>query len=142
MRRALVVLWALPATSLGLLFVAAGWLLRGTVRLKDGVLEVSGGAATPFLRRLVPLPGGASAMTLGHVVLGRDAEALERTRAHERIHVAQYERWGPLFIPLYLLVSAALLVSGRDPYGDNPFEREAERGSGGMLVPPAGPTDA
>ena len=37
----------------------------------------------------------------------------------------QYERWGPLFIPLYLGASAWALASGREPYWDNPFEREA-----------------
>jgi hypothetical protein len=46
-------------------------------------------------------------------------------RRHERVHVRQYERWGPLFIPLYLGASAWALVNGRDPYCDNPFEREA-----------------
>jgi len=89
-------------------------------------IESAAGVTPQFLARFVPLPGGASAMTLGHVVLGRDAAALERTRAHERVHVAQYERWGPLFIPAYLLVSAWLLARGRDPYADNPFERAAE----------------
>ncbi len=77
------------------------------------------------LTRLVPIPGGAAAMTLGHVVLGRDATCLERTRAHERVHVQQGERWGPFFVPVYLLASLYLLVAGRDAYHDNPFEREA-----------------
>jgi len=126
LRRALAYVWASPGSLLGLGFALPALFGRGRARVVSGVLEISGGLAAPFLARFVPLPGGASAMTLGHVVLGRDAAALERTRAHERVHVAQYERWGPLFIPAYLLVSAWLLARGRDPYADNPFERAAE----------------
>ena len=118
-------LWACPATLLGLVFAVPALLGRGRVRRVDGVLEVSGGWAAPFLSRCVPLPGGASAMTLGHVVIGRDEACLERTRTHERVHVRQYERWGPFFIPLYLGISFFLLLFGRDSYEENPFEREA-----------------
>ena len=71
----------------------------------DGVLE----AHAPILRwglRTLTLPSdGVSAITFGHVVLGIDADALSRTRAHERVHVRPYERWGPTFIPAYLLAS-------------------------------------
>lgn len=91
----------------------------------DGVLELHGGAVSFFLRRCTLLRGGASAMTLGHVVLGRDEQLLALTRDHERIHVRQCERWGPFFIPAYLLASLFALMRGRRPYEDNPFEREA-----------------
>jgi hypothetical protein len=64
-------------------------------------------------------------MTLGHVVWGVDPAALDRTRAHERIHVAQYERWGPLFLPAYALSSLMAWSRGQDPYRDNRFERQA-----------------
>ena len=64
-------------------------------------------------------------MTLGHVVIARDATSHDKTRAHERIHVRQCERWGPFFIPAYLLTSLVLKLRGKDAYHDNPFEREA-----------------
>ena len=64
-------------------------------------------------------------MTLGHVVLGRDLHCLESTRAHERIHVRQVERWGPLFLPAYALASLMAFSRGGHPYHDNVFEREA-----------------
>jgi len=64
-------------------------------------------------------------MTLGHVVLGRDELLLDLTRDHERVHVRQCERWGPLFIPAYLLASLWVKLRGGRPYEDNPFEREA-----------------
>ena len=64
-------------------------------------------------------------MTLGHVVLGRSLGALDDTRAHERVHVRQCERWGPLFLPAYGLASLAAALRGRNAYLDNRFEREA-----------------
>jgi hypothetical protein len=70
-------------------------------------------------------------MTLGHVILGRDTAALAATREHERVHVRQYERWGPLFIPAYLGCSLYLWLRRRDPYYDNPFEVEAYEGDRG-----------
>ena len=64
-------------------------------------------------------------MTLGHTVLGRTAWDLDLCRDHEMIHVRQYERWGPAFLPAYLGCSAYLWIRGRNFYHDNPFEREA-----------------
>ena len=64
-------------------------------------------------------------MTLGHVILGRDQACLDRSRNHEHVHVRQYERWGPLMLPLYLAASGVLFLRGLDPDLDNPFEREA-----------------
>jgi hypothetical protein len=91
----------------------------------NGVLEVHGGLVTWFLTHCTLLRGGASAMTLGHVVLGRDKLLLDLTRAHERVHVRQCERWGPLFLPAYGLASLAALLRGGRAYEDNVFEREA-----------------
>lgn len=117
-------LWASPATFLGLV-IATAWLAAGgSARFVSGVLEVSGGSIVARLRRLgfsrFPL-----AITFGHVVLGADRVFLERARVHERAHVRQYERWGLLFIPLYLLSSLLQLLQGRRPYLDNHFERAA-----------------
>jgi hypothetical protein len=116
--------WALPTTALGLLFVPDA-LLTGEVRRVAGVLEVHGRLARFFLTRCTLLEGGASAMTLGHVVIGRDRRLLETSRSHERVHVRQCERWGPLFIPAYLAFGAIAWVRGLRAYDDNPFEREA-----------------
>lgn len=113
--------WAAPNTVLGL---ALGWSLGGRFRRVDGVIEIDGPRIARALDRLrVP----AAAMTLGHCVLGRDLRTLARTRRHERVHVRQYELWGPLFIPAYLSASFWLYLRGRDPYRENPFEREAYR---------------
>ena len=65
------------------------------------------------------------ALTLGHTILGRTAAALDLAHDHEMVHVRQYERWGPLFVPAYLGASLLLWLRGRDAYHDNPFERQA-----------------
>jgi hypothetical protein len=118
-------LWGAPTTAIGLLFVPAALLTGGGIQVVDGVLEVYGGFVSFFLRRCTLLPGGASAMTLGHVVIGRDRDCLEWSRDHERVHVRQCERWGPLFIPAYVGASVLVACRGGNAYRDNPFEREA-----------------
>jgi hypothetical protein len=124
MRRILIYLWTFPTTCIGLLFMPLA-LLGGEAHLVDGVIELSGRWIEFLLRRIAPIPGGAAAMTLGHVVIGRNQHCLEFTRDHERVHVRQCERWGPLFIPAYLTASVLVKIRGRDAYMDNPFEREA-----------------
>lgn len=123
--RRLAYLWAAPNTLLGLCLVPAALATGGTARRVSGVLEVEGGVVTWLLRRAVPLRGGALALTLGHVVLGRDARALERCRLHEHAHVRQCERWGPLFIPAYFAGGLRAWLRGGHPYWDNPFEKQA-----------------
>lgn len=122
--RVLAYLWAFPTTALGLLFVPES-MFSGGVRLIDGVLEVDGRLVRWFLTHCTLLRGGASAMTLGHVVLARSRKVHDATRNHERVHVRQCERWGPLFIPVYLTMSGILWFRGLRAYEDNPFEREA-----------------
>jgi len=114
-------LWASPNTCIG---IALGLVLGGNFRIVDGVVEVHGARISKVLKRLwVP----AVAITLGHSVLGQSAHCLHRTRRHERVHVSQYERWGPLFIPAYVLASVVLFAVGKDCYRANPFEIEAFR---------------
>ena len=122
---AAIYLWTLPTTLTGLWLAPLAVLTGGRMQVVDGVLEIHGGVVALLLRRCTLLKGGASAMTLGHVVLGRDQFCLDASRPHERIHVRQAERWGPLFIPAYLIGSAIALARGQRPYLDNPFEREA-----------------
>jgi hypothetical protein len=114
--------WAAPWTSLGLVVGVMGLATGGGGRRGPGILEFHGGAV---LWLLACIPGHAFAMTLGHVVLGRSAAALDLAQSHELVHVRQYERWGPLFVPAYLACWGYLWLTRRDPYRDNPFEREA-----------------
>ena len=112
-------LWASPNTLFGLF---AGWILRGRFQWVNGVVEIDGPGIAGCLRRL-PIP--AAAMTMGHVVFGQNQACLDRTRRHERVHVRQYARWGPFFLPVYLGISLLLYALRRDGYRDNPFEVEA-----------------
>lgn len=115
-------IWASPNSMLGLVCGLLGLLTGGGMQLRRGCLEFYGGLVSWALART---PISAAAMTLGHTILGRDPLALECSREHEHVHVRQYARWGPLFLPAYLGASFFLWLNGRHPYWDNPFEREA-----------------
>ena len=117
-------LWAWPASLPGLLLALPMALGGATIRRREGTLEVCGGCFGRLAGRL-PLACRFDAITLGQVILARDEEVLSACRAHERVHVRQYERWGLLFYPLYLGASLWLWLRGGRPYLDNPFEREA-----------------
>jgi hypothetical protein len=135
------VLWALPCSLLGLL-LGLPWLLQGrqagrggSLRRVDGVLELALHRGEVLAGcRAARLP--FAAITLGHVVIGVSEAALARLRAHEQVHVRQYERWGPLFLLAYPLASAWAWLRGRRPYLDNPFEIEARRASEPGGTPP------
>jgi hypothetical protein len=123
--RPFLYLWASPGSLIGLLMSLVAVTTGGHARVVTGVLEAHGGWVTRLLLRGNPWTGSIAAITLGHVVLGTDEATLERTRRHERVHVRQYERWGPLFIPVYLLASIYVGLRGFHAYLDNPFEVEA-----------------
>lgn len=126
LRRAAAYLWAAPVSVAALPAALLGIATGGRLRIHGGVLECGGGLLRPILRRSVP--GFAiSAITLGHVVLGAGARELRETRTHERVHVRQYERWGVLFLPLYVLASLLALARGGSVYSGNAFERQAAR---------------
>jgi len=125
--------WTSPNTLVGAALGLAAWSLGGRLRLHDGVAEFSGGRLGALVASMPPRLR-FSAITFGHVVIGVSEPEMAAVRSHERVHVRQYERWGPLFLPAYLLSSAWQLARGRSPYRDNYFERmafAAERGAPG-----------
>lgn len=126
--RPLAYAWAAPYTLAGLALGVAVIAFGGSGQVRQGVLEIGGGALGQWVGRS-RIPFGA--VTIGHVVLGLDHLLLTRVRAHEQVHVRQYERWGPLFVPAYLLASAIAWLRGGEPYQDNAFEREAYGRAGG-----------
>jgi hypothetical protein len=118
------VAWAAPNSLLGLALGAMLCLARARFCRVDDTLE--------FTLRRTPgeLPRWLAAwpyraLTLGHVVLAMSELELARYRAHERVHVRQYERWGPAFLPAYAACSLWQGLRGRRAYLDNPFEVEA-----------------
>ncbi len=118
-------LWASPNSLIGLALGLLLLPLGAHMRFVDGVLEICALRQRP--RHRWPF----AAITFGHVIVGTHAQELERLRAHEQVHVRQCERWGPLFLPAYLLAGAWQWVRGRSAYWDNPFEVEARRLGGG-----------
>lgn len=106
-----------------------------------GPWSVIGVLLTPLFRRRVVVRGvllaeGASwprrlgwnyrAITFGHTILSVD-ELDPETLDHELVHVGQYERWGPLFVPVYALASLLARLRGGHHYRDNPFEIKARQ---------------
>ncbi len=128
--RVLAFIWASPYSLLGLLLGVIGLCTGGRARIRGRTIEFHGGAVKWFVAHLPP--GSLTlAITLGHTILGQSDASLDIARDHEMVHVRQFERWGPLMGPAYLLASLGLWFAGRNPYRDNPFEREAYREGGG-----------
>lgn len=124
MNRLLGYAWASPNTAVGIFLGGLGMLLGAGARIVEGAIEFSGGRlGALFASSAIGCP--FRAVTLGHVILGTDAATLECARSHEQVHVRQYERWGPFFLPAYLLSSLWQLACGRRCYRDNWFERQA-----------------
>ncbi len=118
------VVWASPNTLLGLCFGLIGLAFGGRVQIVGRAIEFYDGGI-PWLIHRLPNGQFVLALTLGHVILGQTAAALDLSRKHEWVHVAQYERWGPFMLPAYFLSSIFVHLTGRRFYRDNPFEREA-----------------
>ena len=103
-------------------------LLGGEIRRNHGTLEVvyrKRFSHCGHLTKVLPFRG----ITFGHVILAVTQEELERLRAHERVHVRQYERWGIFFFPAYIGSSFWQLLRGRKVYWDNYFEIQARQES-------------
>jgi hypothetical protein len=123
--RLILYTWASPTTLVGLIAGALTLCSGGWVQRRRGALEFHGGFSRWFADKY-----GFSAMTLGHVIIGRDPWCLAICRDHEHAHVRQVEKWGVAFIPAYLLASLLAWWQGGHYYLDNWFERDARRACG------------
>jgi len=122
--RLLTYAWVAPNTLLGALLGLFILCLLGRVQFVQGVAEFHGGLLGRIFAKL-PVIGHFGAVTLGHVILGRNPTELALLRAHESVHVRQYERWGVFFLPAYALSSVWEVIHGRGCYKSNYFERQA-----------------
>jgi len=114
-------IWASPASAIGVCAACFAGLVGAKVRHVSGVLEVSLAPRSHLLRKGVAcLP--FAAITLGHIVVACSAQEQAAHRQHERVHVAQYERWGVFFLLAYPLESLFQWLCGRQAYRDNRFE--------------------
>jgi hypothetical protein len=111
---ALGFVWTLPNTLIGLVF---GAFTFTKPRWSGGCIlfDRHPRGFNAFLRRI-----HRAAMTLGVVMMG-NVRIEGRLRYHEDHHVRQSMWLGPLFVPVYLVVS---LFSG---YHRHPMEKAAER---------------
>ncbi|MCC6348693.1 MAG: signal peptide prediction [Candidatus Eisenbacteria bacterium] len=125
MIRLLAFAWAGPGSLVGLALCLMARAGGGPARRHAGTLEACGGWLGRFMARTGGPGRSLRAVTFGHVILARDEASLEEFREHERVHVRQWERWGPLFPFAYLAASLWAWLRGRDPYRGNRFEREA-----------------
>lgn len=103
--------------------------LGGKARCSAGALEVcfrDSVAGCGTFARCLPF----RAIVFGHVILAVTADELRQLRPHERVHVAQYERWGVFFFVAYAASGVAQACRGRSPYWHNHFEIEARRSTG------------
>jgi hypothetical protein len=122
--RLVAYVWASPNTVLGLVL---GLLSFQRPRVVEGTLAFDGSR-----RGVLWLISafGRTAITFGHVVLSNRALS-GRLLAHELHHVRQYERLGPLYIPLYLVI---YVFTG---YRRHPFEEAARIAELGVALPDA-----
>ena len=117
-------IWVLPASAIGMCAAGIACVIGAQIRSVSGVLEVSLAPRNTVLYKAVTCLA-FEAITLGHVVIACSAQAQAAHREHERVHVAQYELWGPFFLVAYPLESLFQLLQGRQAYLDNRFEMAA-----------------
>ncbi len=117
-------IWAFPCSAIGLAFAAVLLSAGGKARWSSGALEVTyrpSRADCGERARSLPFRG----IVFGHVILAVTDEELETIGPHERVHVAQYERWGLLLFLAYGASSLWQLLNARSPYWHNHFEIQA-----------------
>lgn len=126
-------LWAMPCSAIGLALAAFALVAGGKAKWSSGVLEVTyrdSRASCGKLALTLPFRG----IVFGHVILAVTREELVTIGAHERVHVEQYERWGPFFLIAYVASSLWQFFKWRSPYWHNYFEIQARERSRPMDV--------
>lgn len=119
--------WSFPTSALAIPLIVLNAMTGGKTFVHDGVVEIHG----RWVRRFLNLgPFQAAALTLGHVILNQDEMARRLYRQHELVHVRQAERWGALFVPIYLGLAVRTWRRTGRGYWDHPWEVEAREISG------------
>ncbi len=131
-------LWALPLTLCGLPL----WCLMHVQQRRTGqkyvynttvahikqaqaaIVFIAYGNTAKWLLQRHPF-GEMEAMAIGCCVFAQDRACLDRTLAHELVHVQQALHWGPFFPGAYALNSVWQKCCGHCPYTNNYFELQA-----------------
>lgn len=109
--------WALPMNLVGLAFF---WGSKRLKTLDTHAIYFGGPVAQAFFRA-----SGMGAITLGWFVFSRFSVIRQDIERHEARHVWQQLVLGWLFPFAYYLPMPFLLLTGKDPYFDNPLEADA-----------------
>lgn len=117
-------IWTSPNTLIGLLLAIISLPGSTSAKWNDGIFELTGGCIGKAISHW---PLSASAITIGHVIIANDEGLLILSRRHELIHVKQFEVWGPIMIPAYMVASVIAIICGKHPYKENYFEKQASR---------------
>lgn len=121
-------IWVSPCTAVGLALAVVPLVAGGKAKWSSGALEVTYRHSLASCgNRALKLP--FRGIVFGHVILAVTSEELGTIGSHERVHVEQYERWGPLFFFAYGASSLWQLVNRHSPYWHNHFEVQARERS-------------
>jgi hypothetical protein len=127
------IFWALPCSLVGALLslplVCGGASLRRVGHTFEIALSDSENSAPQWAANFK-----FSAITFGHIIIGSSHEQLAHWRAHERVHVRQYERWGAFFLLAYPAASLWAWMRGECPYRGNGFEKQAYAAASGNEI--------
>lgn len=121
-------IWSFPATLVAyLLGVASGSEFHQTHKGK--LVVCSRGFMSKLFDKI-----HMGAMTIGAVVFATeamvDADDFEEVLEHEHVHFVQWMVLGPLFPVAYYGAMLVLLLMKKDPYFDNPLEKQARKVAG------------
>ena len=110
--------WTSINTALGLLYgtlgATAAWITGADFSISLG------NNAVQFHNNPVN-PSNIAGITFGNTIHYSPNVVLDcALETHERTHTYQYQWYGPLFIPVYVIIS---VFTG---YSDHPFEQQAE----------------
>ena len=115
------VLWAAPCSLLGAVLATPVLLAGGSAKRVGRAIEISYyPTMCPAGTVLRHLP--FSAITLGHIIIAISGDEMARLRAHEHVHVRQYERLGLFFLLAYPASSLAAALRGQCPHKHNRYE--------------------
>ena len=124
-------IWASPYTALGVAVGAIAVMLGARAQFGRNALEF---LDNPFIAFV-----GKAAITLGntiHYAPGRapedrvrryDRAGIVTLGEHERAHTLQYERWGPLFLPVYVACWLPWIPPAGNRFEHAADDRAAER---------------
>jgi hypothetical protein len=121
-RGAVSAAWRAPGDAMGRAVLAGcGVPADGATVAVPGAGEATLVADPRLGRYLDAAPLRPYAPTLGGYVLSREPIPPPIVR-HELVHVRQWARLGPLYLPLYGAASLRAMLAGGDRYRDNAFE--------------------